>query len=115
MSYTSTSPYTTSASFQNLVNSDLSFTSTSSYEVDYGNFTSFSDTAPQPFDVSVGSFLGMGWGGFEAGVTGPNSSTTYTISYNLNVTNPAEAITRLIQLLEATWPERVNRLHPDTQ
>jgi len=21
-------------------------------------------------------------------------------------------ITRLIQLLEATWPERVNRLHP---
>jgi ketopantoate reductase len=23
-------------------------------------------------------------------------------------------ITRLIQLLEATWPERVNRLHPDT-
>jgi 2-dehydropantoate 2-reductase len=24
-------------------------------------------------------------------------------------------ITRLIQLLEATWPERVNRLHPDTR
>jgi len=24
-------------------------------------------------------------------------------------------ITQLIQLLEATWPDRVNRLHPDTQ
>ena len=80
------------------MNGDLSFSSINSYEVDYGNFTSFTDTAPAPLDVSSGSLLGIGWGGFLAGVPGANSSTTYTISYTVNATNAAEAITRLAQL-----------------
>ncbi|HVC62845.1 MAG TPA: hypothetical protein VND19_21085, partial [Acetobacteraceae bacterium] len=106
MSYTSSSPYTTSWTFQNLVNADLSFSSIVSTEVDYGNFTSFTDSAPEPYAIATpynltnpnDGLLGMEWGGFAAGVTGPNSSTTFTINYNLDVTNPAEAITSLEQL-----------------
>jgi uncharacterized repeat protein (TIGR01451 family) len=96
--YTAANPYTTSWTFDNLINGDLTFSSIAASESDYGFFTSFTDGAPDPYGIANHSLLGMEWGGFEAGVAGPGASTTFTISYDVAVSDPTQAITSLQQL-----------------
>ena len=96
--YTPSNPYTTSWTFHNLTIGDLSFSSIVSTEADWGYFSSFTDNAPDPFAISVPGLTRHRMGWLRGGFTGPNASTTFTINYNVNVTNPDEAITSLQQL-----------------
>ncbi len=82
-----------SQSYQDLVNGDLSFTDIVANEVDYGNVISFLATAQNPIAIANPPLLGIGWGGFHAGASGANSSTTVTVTYTLNTTDPTESIT----------------------
>ena len=100
MSYTSSNPYTTYYTFPNLVSGDLSFTSIVSNEVDYGGFNSFTDNVPDPVANIYTGASGILWDDYKFGVYGPNSSTSITITYDVNDTNPGEAISSLTQFMQ---------------
>ncbi len=73
-------------------------------------------TAHGPSAIAPTGYVGMQWSAFHAGAFGPGASTSFTISYDVDVTDPTRAITSLQELYivdtlvgnaQATATERV--------
>jgi 5-hydroxyisourate hydrolase-like protein (transthyretin family) len=82
----------------NVTSGDLSFTNNTLTETDVGTVNSFYLDTPVITALTGTGYAGLEYTGFQAGAFGGGSSTTFTVSSDVTVTNSA-AITALQALL----------------